>query len=152
MKNLKHRLFQAFLLCLIAVITSCEKSSIDQENIDLSSEDKADKIEKYDEYTVRMPKKDGKYFVARNEKTGNKLSYELRDTFITSFQISSADGKVVVFDKLVIPTAGNLPPWRPNCPDGWDEKLICYVNDDGILVSYTRCTPTSFTIGLEPEW
>ncbi|WP_299894254.1 hypothetical protein [uncultured Aquimarina sp.] len=152
MKNLKNLLLQVFSICFVVVISSCEKNSVDSENINLFNDDKADKIEKYDEYTVRIPKKDGEYLVARNEKTGSKLSYRLRNAFITSFTISSLDGKVDVFDKLVIPTAENLPPWRPDCPDGWDEKLICYVNEDGILVSYTRCTPTSFTIGLEPEW
>lgn len=152
MKNLKNLLLQVFSACFVVAISSCEKHSVDPESINSLHDDKADKIEKYDEYTVRIPKKDGEYLVARNEKTGSTLSYRLRNTFITSFTISSVDGRVDVFDRLVIPTAGNLPPWRPDCPDGWGKKLICYVNKDGILVSYTRCTPTSFTIGLEPEW
>ncbi|WP_027393213.1 hypothetical protein [Aquimarina latercula] len=152
MKNYKKLLLQALMICLVAIIYSCEKNNLEQESLDISGQNKNDKIEKYDQYTVRKPKKDGVYLVAKNEHTGSQLSYKLHNAHITSFQILQRDGNTIIFDKLVIPTAENLPPWRPDCPDGWDEKLICYVNKDGVAVSYTRCTPTSFTIGLEPEW
>jgi len=150
MKNLKTLLLKTFIVCMIFAFASCEKQNPEQESLSLL---KNDKIEKYDEYTIEKPEKDGVHLVTKNERTGSMLSIHIRRGKVVGFQIVEKNQNIVIFDKLVIPTSQNLPPWRPNsCPDGWDGKLICYVNKDGIPVSYFRCTPTSFTIGLEPEW
>ncbi len=152
MKNLKKLLFKISMVFLIFGFISCEKQNLESENLSLSKNDITKRIEKFDEYTIEKPEKDGIHLVAKNERTGSTLFIRTQRARVVGFQILKRDQHLVVFDKLVIPSAGNLPPWTPDCPDGWDEKLICYINKDGIAVSYTRCTPTSFTIGLEPEW
>ncbi|WP_299433391.1 hypothetical protein [uncultured Aquimarina sp.] len=153
MKNLRNLLFRAMTICLIITISSCEKKDIEQGNLSLLEDNKLNKIEKYDEYTIEKPEKDGVHLVGKNERTGSVLSIRIRRGKVIGFQILKKDQNLTIFDKLVIPTSQNLPPWKPiSCPDGWDGKLICYTNKDGIPVSYFRCTPTSFTIGLEPKW
>lgn len=153
MKNSKNLLSKVLVICVMIIACSCQKESIENENEYFLADQKSDKKEKYDEYTIEHPKYDGIHLVAKNRRTRSQLFMRIRESKVVGFQILKRDQSLVVFDRLVIPNSQNMPPWEPySCPDGWDGQLICYTNEDGIPVSYFRCTPTSFTIGLEPEW
>lgn len=153
MKNIKNLVWKTLAICIIMTSASCEKNAVEAEPLTFLKTDISDKTERYDEYSMENPKEDGIHVVAKNEQTGSVLSVRIRRGNVVGFQILKKDQNLVLFTKRILPDPQNLPPFSPDfCPDGWKEKLICYVNKDGIPVSYVQCTPTTITIGLEPEW
>lgn len=152
MKNNKNPIWTMLVVCAMIVFSACEKKDVHTEipiSLDATT---LVKTTRYDSYLFEIPKTDGRHLVAKNEKTGSLLYARMRRGDVVGFEIRPVNARVIILDKKIIPENQSVPWDIDFCPDGWDAKLICYINNQGVEVSYLRCTPTSLTIGLEPEW
>lgn len=98
--------------------------------------------------------RNGRNLVCTDLRTGDKLylvaKRKARKVFIRGMMIKTKSGRWI---KVVNPKTTKGKPGGFGCPDGWDQKVICYTHPIfKETICYTRCTPTSLTLKLPPSF